>query len=169
MIPIHTSTTFPTHPSATAHNGAAGLAGGDVSHQVVSPVDPSTPRPQTSGSLKRKAESAAAAAASASGSQSLDEDARMAQEEDKRRRNTAASARFRIKKKEREKNMERTVKDVTAKNATLEARITQLEMENRWLKNLITEKNGPTTSSDGDISGLFRKFQETNQQQAQAK
>lgn len=69
---------------------------------------------------------------------------RIAQEEDRRRRNTAASARFRIKKKEREKNMERTVKDVTTKNASLEARIAQLEMENRWLRSLITEKNGPT-------------------------
>lgn len=91
------------------------------------------------------------------GTQSIDEAARLAQEEDKRRRNTAASARFRIKKKEREKNMERTVKDVTAKNATLEARITQLEMENRWLKNLITEKNGGALA-DGDIAGMLYKY-----------
>lgn len=90
----------------------------------------------------------------------MDESARVAQEEDKRRRNTAASARFRVKKKEREKNLERTVKDVTAKNTALEARISQLEMENRWLKNLITEKNGASLS-DGDISGMFSKFQES--------
>lgn len=53
--------------------------------------------------------------------------------------------------------MERTVKDVTAKNATLEARITQLEMENRWLKNLITEKNGGALA-DGDIAGMLDKY-----------
>ncbi|KMU87257.1 transcription factor zip1 [Coccidioides immitis H538.4] len=95
----------------------------------------------------------------------LDEAARLAQEEDKRRRNTAASARFRIKKKEREKNLERTVKDVTAKNAALEARVSQLELENRWLKNLITEKNG-SMLSDGDISGMFTKFRDSKEGQA---
>ncbi|WEW55530.1 hypothetical protein PRK78_000961 [Emydomyces testavorans] len=105
-------------------------------------------KPQPATGTKRKQDTA-----------SPDGAARLAQEEDKRRRNTAASARFRIKKKEREKNLERTVKDVTAKNAALEARVSQLEMENRWLKNLITEKNG-STLSDGEISGLFAKFQE---------
>lgn len=96
----------------------------------------------------------------------VDDNARMAQEEDKRRRNTAASARFRIKKKEREKNLERSVKEVTSKNVTLEARISQLEMENRWLKNLITEKND-STISDGDLSGMFNKFRETSEDQRQ--
>ncbi|EEP80763.1 hypothetical protein UREG_05605 [Uncinocarpus reesii 1704] len=108
-------------------------------------------QPTTSAGAKRKQDTS-----------SLDDAARQAQEEDKRRRNTAASARFRVKKKEREKNLERTVKDVTTKNAALEARISQLELENRWLKNLITEKNG-SALTDGDISGMFTKFQESKE------
>lgn len=71
-----------------------------------------------------------------------DERSRLAAEEDKRRRNTAASARFRVKKKQREQALERTLKDTQEKNSKLEARIGQLEMENKWLKDLITEKNG---------------------------
>lgn len=70
-----------------------------------------------------------------------EEGVRMAAEEDRRRRNTAASARFRMKKKQREQALERTVRETTEKNASLEARVAQLEMENRWLKNLLTEKH----------------------------
>ncbi|PYH98200.1 bZIP transcription factor [Aspergillus ellipticus CBS 707.79] len=70
-----------------------------------------------------------------------EEGVRRAAEEDRRRRNTAASARFRMKKKQREQTLERTVRETTEKNATLEARVAQLEMENRWLKNLLTEKH----------------------------
>ncbi|RMZ92345.1 hypothetical protein DV736_g408, partial [Chaetothyriales sp. CBS 134916] len=70
-----------------------------------------------------------------------EEKSRIAAEEDKRRRNTAASARFRVKKKQREQALERTVKEVNDKNTKLEAKINQLEMENKWLKDLITEKN----------------------------
>ncbi|OJJ35597.1 hypothetical protein ASPWEDRAFT_109455 [Aspergillus wentii DTO 134E9] len=70
-----------------------------------------------------------------------EEHVRVAAEEDRRRRNTAASARFRMKKKQREQVLEKTVRETTEKNATLEARVAQLEMENRWLKNLLTEKH----------------------------
>ncbi|KAJ5294367.1 hypothetical protein PENANT_c006G04050 [Penicillium antarcticum] len=70
-----------------------------------------------------------------------EEGVRGAAEEDRRRRNTAASARFRMKKKQREQVLERTVRETTEKNASLEARVAQLEMENRWLKNLLTEKH----------------------------
>lgn len=66
---------------------------------------------------------------------------RAAAEEDKRRRNTAASARFRIKKKLREQQMERTAKELQDKVQSLESKISQLEMENKWLKNLVVEKN----------------------------
>ncbi|QSS51549.1 MetR protein [Histoplasma capsulatum var. duboisii H88] len=125
------------------------IPGPSPSSAISSPTT-TAPAPASQGT-KRKQD------AVVPGTQSIDEAARLAQEEDKRRRNTAASARFRIKKKEREKNMERTVKDVTAKNATLEARITQLEMENRWLKNLITEKNGGALA-DGDIAGMLDKY-----------
>ncbi|KAL4879745.1 hypothetical protein BJY04DRAFT_88990 [Aspergillus karnatakaensis] len=84
------------------------------------------------------------------------------EEEDKRRRNTAASARFRIKKKMREQTLEKTVKETTEKNAALEARVTALELENQWLKNLITEKNGKSAEenkkAESDITDMFKKF-----------
>lgn len=84
-----------------------------------------------------------------------------AAEEDKRRRNTAASARFRVKKKMREQALEKTVKETTDKNNALEVRVTALELENQWLKNLITEKNGNSEegkTSEHDIAGMFKKF-----------
>ena len=86
----------------------------------------------------------------------------VAAEEDRRRRNTAASARFRMKKKQREQTLERTVRETTDKNATLEARVAQLEMENRWLKNLLTEKHDTSASArmpppPNDISALNQK------------
>ena len=84
----------------------------------------------------------------------LEEQSRLAAEEDKRRRNTAASARFRIKKKQREQALEKTAKDMTDKVSALEARISQLEMENKWLKGLITEKN---EAKDG-VGELKEKF-----------
>ncbi|KAH0556300.1 hypothetical protein GP486_005775, partial [Trichoglossum hirsutum] len=83
---------------------------------------------------------------------SLEGASRIAAEEDKRRRNTAASARFRVKKKQREQALERTAKEMTDKCLRLEARIGQLEMENKWLKNLITEKN----ENKDDIAELWR-------------
>ncbi|KAL4782367.1 hypothetical protein BJX76DRAFT_291939 [Aspergillus varians] len=92
----------------------------------------------------------------------VEEVARVAAEEDKRRRNTAASARFRIKKKMREQTLEKTVKETTDKNAVLEARVTALELENQWLKNLITEKNGKskeeTKKAESNITEMFKKF-----------
>ncbi|KAL5340032.1 hypothetical protein BJX70DRAFT_362534 [Aspergillus crustosus] len=92
----------------------------------------------------------------------VEEAARNAAEEDKRRRNTAASARFRVKKKMREQSLEKTVKETTEKNAALEARVTALELENQWLKNLITEKNGKSAEegkkAESDITDMFKKF-----------
>lgn len=70
-----------------------------------------------------------------------DEASRLVAEEDKRRRNTAASARFRIKKKLREQQMERTAKELQEKVQSLESKVKQLEMENKWLKDLVVEKN----------------------------
>lgn len=99
-------------------------------------------------------------------SSSLEEQSRFAAEEDKRRRNTAASARFRVKKKEREKTLERSVKEVTDKNAKLEQRLNQLEMENRWLRNLITEKNG--SKNDVDITKMWQKFRRESEEREKA-
>lgn len=79
--------------------------------------------------------------ASAASPEDYDESSRAAAEEDKRRRNTAASARFRVKKKQREQALEKNAKEMSDKVSFLEARVGQLEMENKWLKGLITEKN----------------------------
>lgn len=91
-----------------------------------------------------------------------DENARLAAEEDKRRRNTAASARFRVKKKQREQALERTVKDAHDKNTQLEVRVRQLETENVWLKNLITEKNGK--ESKEEMAAAYQKFRKESEE-----
>nr|CAG8515109.1 844_t:CDS:2 [Entrophospora candida] len=70
-----------------------------------------------------------------------DNAAKLAAEEDKRRRNTAASARFRIKKKLREQALERTAREMTLKADMLEGKIKELELENKWLRSLIVEKD----------------------------
>ena len=75
----------------------------------------------------------------------------MAVEEDKRRRNTAASARFRVKKKQREQALEKAAKDMTDRVTYLENRVSTLEMENKLLKDLITEKAGPSAGVDLDL------------------
>ncbi|RUP46194.1 hypothetical protein BC936DRAFT_147232 [Jimgerdemannia flammicorona] len=66
---------------------------------------------------------------------------KLAAEEDKRRRNTAASARFRIKKKQREQALERTAREMSSKADLLENRVRELEMEIKWLRGLIVEKD----------------------------
>lgn len=106
---------------------------------------------------KRKSDSIST---SPSDAQSFEEQSRLAAEEDKRRRNTAASARFRVKKKQREQALERSAKEMSDKVAALEGRINQLETENKWLKNLITEKN----DSKEDIAALWKKFNAENEQ-----
>ena len=93
---------------------------------------------------------------------SAEDKAKVAAEEDKRRRNTAASARFRIKKKQRDQTLEKTVKDVTDKNSELEAKVTELELENRWLKNLITDKNGQQTKEE--ITAAYQKFRKESEE-----
>ncbi|CAI7588335.1 hypothetical protein N7533_002626 [Penicillium manginii] len=92
---------------------------------------------------------------------SAEEAARNVAEEDKRRRNTAASARFRVKKKMREANLEKQLKETTDKNDVLEARVSQLELENHWLRGLIMEKNGTEErdeQSEKAISDMFKSF-----------
>ncbi|KAF7724388.1 hypothetical protein EC973_001113 [Apophysomyces ossiformis] len=62
-------------------------------------------------------------------------------DEDKRRRNTAASARFRMKKKLREQALEQKAKEITTKAENLEIRVKELEMEAKWLRALVVEKD----------------------------
>ena len=100
---------------------------------------------------------------------SAEEAARIAAEEDKRRRNTAASARFRVKKKMREQALERTVKETNEKNSALEARVSQLELENHWLRGLIMEKNGSeerNEAAEKAISDMFKNFLASRNAQA---
>jgi hypothetical protein len=91
-----------------------------------------------------------------------EEKSRVAAEEDKRRRNTAASARFRVKKKQREQALETTVKEIQDKNAKLESRLTQLEMENKWLKDLITEKNG--MQSKEEMAAAYQQYRKESEE-----
>ncbi|EWC45839.1 hypothetical protein DRE_04846 [Drechslerella stenobrocha 248] len=102
-----------------------------------SPVS-STNTLSNSSSLKRKS----IALESASSPRSLEEASRLIAEEDKRRRNTAASARFRVKKKQRENALESHAKDLETKVQELKGRVTTLENENKWLKDLLMEKHG---------------------------
>jgi hypothetical protein len=121
--------------------------------QVASPtaISPSSGAPRIGE--KRKLNSISGVTSEAGGP--LDDGARVAAEEDKRRRNTAASARFRIKKKQREQALEKTAKEMTDKASKLETKVSQLEMENKWLKSLITEKND---AGKGDFQELYEKF-----------
>lgn len=103
---------------------------------VASPISP-TDSAITVGN-KRKLDSST----DPNGSQVVEEASRLAAEEDKRRRNTAASARFRVKKKQREQALEQSAKEMHDKVANLEKTISKLETENKWLKELLTAKNG---------------------------
>ncbi|KAK5171275.1 uncharacterized protein LTR77_004419 [Saxophila tyrrhenica] len=122
---------FQTYPSTVSSSPAAGLHGQyppRPHHQLAFAPQPGS---------KRKASVANSVPSAAD----LEENSRMAAEEDKRRRNTAASARFRIKKKQREQALEKATKEMTDKVNALEGKVQQLEMENKWLKGLITDKN----------------------------
>ncbi|KAG0636873.1 hypothetical protein HOY80DRAFT_318277 [Tuber brumale] len=109
----------------------------------------------TRTSAKRKG-SVASVAYTSPQTDSFEEASRLAAEEDKRRRNTAASARFRVKKKQREQALERSAKEMSEKVRHLEQKIVQLEMENKWLKNLIVEKKTPNSGKGAqDLSEDF--------------
>lgn len=115
---------------------------------------PIPPAPAASAAPKRKSGAKSTQA-------SAEEAARNAAEEDKRRRNTAASARFRVKKKMREAALEKSLKETNDKNGALEARVSQLELENHWLRGLIMEKNGneeQNEESEKAISEMFKNF-----------
>lgn len=111
---------------------------------------PSAPnQTPTATNVKRKA---------AASPDNYEEASRMAAEEDKRRRNTAASARFRVKKKQREQALEKSAKEMSDKVQALEGRINQLETENKWLKNLITERGERKHAEGEDVASLLKKY-----------
>jgi len=155
---------FPDFASFQPANGfqAEGIATSSVRpNQTGYPASSSASTP-TSGLIsphsgeKRKADSITDAQYQGG----FEDSSRVAAEEDKRRRNTAASARFRVKKKQREQALEKSAKEMSDKVAALEGRINQLETENKWLKNLIMEKN----ENKDDIAALWKKYsQETSE------
>ncbi|GAA5852039.1 hypothetical protein JCM8547_000137 [Rhodosporidiobolus lusitaniae] len=61
-------------------------------------------------------------------------------EEDKRRRNTEASARFRAKKKMRDQELQQTSAQLRERVASLEKEKESLTNENRWLRDIVSEK-----------------------------
>jgi hypothetical protein len=140
---------------------------------VFPPTTPTQSRPSTRNpsTVSIKTAEPKSAPSQSSDPQSLAaEAARLAAEEDKRRRNTAASARFRVKKKQREQALEKTSREMTERAAVLEQRVQALEMENRWLKGLITgrederdegqvEEIGVRASKE-ELEGMFRRFVE---------
>ncbi|KAI8887218.1 hypothetical protein K501DRAFT_212306 [Backusella circina FSU 941] len=69
-------------------------------------------------------------------------------EDDKRRRNTAASARFRMKKKLREQALEQKSKEMATQVDKLESRVKELEMEAKWLRALVIEKDPKLLTND---------------------
>ncbi|CEI69034.1 hypothetical protein FVEN_g4192 [Fusarium venenatum] len=125
-------------------------------------TQPTAPQPSLE---KRNSESSGS---SGRGSLNFEEASRHAAEEDKRRRNTAASARFRIKKKQREQALEKSAKEMSEKVSVLESKVSQLETENKWLKNLLVDKN----EGNDEIIALWKEFaasKNTNKPESKAK
>jgi Basic region leucine zipper len=61
--------------------------------------------------------------------------------QEKRRRNNAASARFRMKKKRREQELEQASAGLSRQVNELEKAVSKLEVENKWLRELITSED----------------------------
>ncbi|GAA5978539.1 hypothetical protein JCM5350_003132 [Sporobolomyces pararoseus] len=113
---------------------------GDVSSRAPSPA-PSRP------SRSRRASKAPSRSAS-EGGQGSDTPSLLSREfmtpeeieEDKRRRNTEASARFRAKKKQKNVALQQTAAQLRDKVAQLEKEKEALTSQNRWLRDIISEK-----------------------------
>lgn len=147
---------FSTAPSVPAANPAPVQTQPPLNVPQVSPTPVASavsPTTSTAGPKRKHTQKSTQASA--------EEAARNAAEEDKRRRNTAASARFRVKKKMREQALEKSLKETNDKNDALEARVSQLELENHWLRGLIMEKNGTQErdeQSEKAISDMFKNY-----------
>ncbi|KAI8636116.1 hypothetical protein BD408DRAFT_438209 [Parasitella parasitica] len=81
----------------------------------------------------------------------IEDDADLSLDDDKRRRNTAASARFRMKKKLREQALEKTTKEMAENVQKLESRVKELEMEAKWLRALVIEKDPKLLAKDEQL------------------
>jgi hypothetical protein len=81
----------------------------------------------------------------------IDEEAARAVEREKRLRNTAASARFRIKKKRREQEVEEKIRELTERESALDVEVSRLEMENKWLRDLLVDKTEFTGEMEDNL------------------
>ncbi|KAI8069250.1 hypothetical protein BC940DRAFT_272410 [Gongronella butleri] len=151
------------HAHAPSSSALAEMYVSDLLNMVVSPssstpTSPTTPKEPTSTPTrvsaptggKKRAKKAIPASPSLSVASTMSaygrapalaRDPSMTPEEDKRRRNTAASARFRMKKKQREHALQQTVQEMTQRTEQLEERCKELELEAKWLRALLVEKN----------------------------
>lgn len=157
--------TSPTIPTFTETLG--NLQPIQPNHQSVYPPPPSVSQHQPSYSthgppILGDKHSSEPSHASPNRSVGFEDASRQAAEEDKRRRNTAASARFRVKKKQREQALEKSAKEMNDKVAALENRIQQLETENKWLKNLVMEKN----EGNEDMVKLWKDAKDSNKKKS---
>lgn len=151
-VPFFPNYNTPIQPAPSANGFVAPLL---YPTPTIAPSTPSSTNSPKDAPLKKRK-------ASPTPSISTEEQSRLAAEEDKRRRNTAASARFRVKKKQREQNLEKVVKEANERNAALESKVTRLELENKWLKNLIVEKNG--NQSKEEIAEAFQQFRRESEE-----
>ncbi|KAH8589952.1 hypothetical protein B0O99DRAFT_635755 [Bisporella sp. PMI_857] len=117
-------------------------------HHPPAPSTAASPTNLTSPAVGEKRKTAQAASPT-----SYEDSARLAAEEDKRRRNTAASARFRVKKKQREAALEKSAKEMADKVSAFEEKITKLELENKWLRDLVTRK----ADTNLDLTAMWKK------------
>ncbi|KAF4436496.1 hypothetical protein F53441_13236 [Fusarium austroafricanum] len=159
---------FPDFTSTYPSTPLNGFADGAQNFQPMQPNDPAGYQPvpqqqqqqgahygqQTAPQPSTEKRSSESGPGAGRGSLNFEEASRHAAEEDKRRRNTAASARFRIKKKQREQALEKSAKEMSEKVTALESKVQQLEMENKWLKNLLVEKN----EGNDEIATLWKEF-----------
>ncbi|GJJ75541.1 hypothetical protein EMPS_07899 [Entomortierella parvispora] len=130
--PRHSASPSPSSPSSPSMTYTPSDIGGNASGESLgSPISTSSPStPYSPGAVQAEGMSAAA---------------KQEAEDDKRRRNTAASARFRHKKRLREQILEKTAQEMTAKSDRLQARVRELEMEIKWLRGLVVEKDSRGT------------------------
>ena len=159
----YTSPTIPTFSETLANLQPIQPNPQSVYQSPISQHAPAYPAPDPRVGEKRKSDASTISSANSPNRPlSFEEASRLAAEEDKRRRNTAASARFRIKKKQREQALEKSAKEMNEKVAALENRIQQLETENKWLKNLIMEKNEKAEKGE-DVKDLESKIDAAKQ------
>ncbi|OIW27580.1 hypothetical protein CONLIGDRAFT_440504 [Coniochaeta ligniaria NRRL 30616] len=159
----YTSPTIPTFSETLANLQPIQPNPHSVYQSPISQHAPGYPAPDPRIGEKRKSDASSVTSASSPNRPlSFEEASRVAAEEDKRRRNTAASARFRIKKKQREQALEKSAKEMNDKVAALENRIQQLETENKWLKNLIMEKNEKTEKGE-DVKDIDSQIKAAKQ------